>query len=500
MKRDDEAISIVRTKKRTPASNDVAFAFHNFFTRHHYNRHTMCRIIVMCMIALSIILWVGCTDTEPPSVEIISPEHGTRVGDTTSIIVEVEDNKNVYYVDIYIDDSVADRCYSDPFTYLWATDSLEHLSDHEIYAEVVDLSLNSAVSDAVTVTVVHPGTLKWKLDLEGITACPAIGDDGTIYVATTATFYDYSYLHAINPDGTYKWHCQLYSEGSVSVIGPDGTIYVSATAPNSIPYLAAISSNGAPIWDISVAIFGGPALGPDGAIYSGQQNGLYVYNTDGTLRWSYALPSRAFSPAIAADGTIYIGCYDGYVYALNPDTTLKWRYPVELQTSIAIGADGSIYCGTHGHLYALNSDGTLKWQYYTEYRIMDPVIGFGELVYTCAPSSGGFVYIALNANGKLVWSGSSISSVNPDCAVAVAADSTIYCASDALYALTTDHEIKWFCDDVNGASLPLTVSNDGTVYVVSDQRLYAVSGAAPLANTPWPKVRHDTGNTGRMGY
>ena len=471
--------------------------FHGIFTKHYYTIYTMCRTVAVGLIAFLTFWWIACTDTEPPSVAITSPENGARISDTTLIVVEVQENKKVYYVEIYIDGTLADRCYTEPYTFLWAPDSLEHWSVHEICAAAVDVAENSAESEPITVTVVHPGLLKWQLELQDITACPAIGDDGTIYVVTGETLYDYSYLHAINPDGTYKWHCQLYSEGSIPVIGPEGTIYVSARAPNLQPYLAAISPTGGPLWEIEVAIYGGPAIGIDGAIYTGQQDGLHVYGPDGTLRWSYALPARAYSPAIASGGTVYIGCYDGYVYALNPDATLKWSYPLELQTSIAIGGDGSIYCGAHDYLYALRQDGTLKWQYYTEYGTMDPVIGFGDLVYTSAQGGGGRVHIALDANGVLVWYGSQVSFNG---AVAVAEDSTVYCVSDELYALSTNHEIKWVCDDVNDAIHPLTVSKDGTIYVVSDHRLYAVSGSAPLANTPWPKVRHDIANSGRKGY
>jgi outer membrane protein assembly factor BamB len=373
------------------------------------------------------------------------------------------------------------------------------LSSHAISAEAFDLARNSAESDAITVTVVHPGRLMWQLEMELITSCPAIGNDGTIYVVTGATLYDYCYLHAINPDGTYKWHRQLGSEGTVPVIGPDGTIYVSARCPNSIPYLAAINPNGSFKWELGIGISGSPAIGNDGSIYTGQYDGLKVYNPDGTLRWHYTLPAWAFSPAIAVDGTIYVGCQDGYLYALNPDATLKWQYPAEVSTAIAIGVGGSVHFGTGDYLYALNSDGTLRWRYHTQYRTGDPVIGFEGFTYSCAPGNGGYIHIVLDPTGTLIWSGPPGSYVNPDYAVAVAADSTIYFVSDTLYALTLAHDIKWYCSDVSDATLPLTISDDGTIYIVSSQRLYAVSGAAPLADTPWPKVRHDARNTGRQG-
>ncbi len=58
-------------------------------------------------------------------------------------------------------------------------------------------------------------------------------------------------------------------------------------------------------------------------------NNLYALNpVDGSLKWKYATGNSIdSSPAIGADGTIYVGSYDNYLYALNPaDGSLKWKY------------------------------------------------------------------------------------------------------------------------------------------------------------------------------
>ena len=62
------------------------------------------------------------------------------------------------------------------------------------------------------------------------------------------------------------------------------------------------------------------------------------------------------SPAIGADGTIYIGSNTNYgkVYAINSDGSEKWSWNPPLifntlarvRSSPAIGADGTIYIGT----------------------------------------------------------------------------------------------------------------------------------------------------------
>ena len=71
-----------------------------------------------------------------------------------------------------------------------------------------------------------------------------------------------------------------------------------------------------------------PVLSPDGrtAYYAGYDAKLHAVNTaDGTARWVFSLGKevRASAPAVDANGVIYIGCYDQFVYAINPDGTLK---------------------------------------------------------------------------------------------------------------------------------------------------------------------------------
>jgi len=54
------------------------------------------------------------------------------------------------------------------------------------------------------------------------------------------------------------------------------------------------------------------------------------------------------SPALATDGTIYVGSNDSVLYALNPDGTLKSRFVANaaVASSPAITADGTVYFAT----------------------------------------------------------------------------------------------------------------------------------------------------------
>ena len=87
----------------------------------------------------------------------------------------------------------------------------------------------------------------------------------------------------------------------------------------------------------------------------------------------FATPSDA-SPAIGADGTIYLGDRENNLTAFDPvDGSRKWTYNHGFQgdiwTSPAIGPDGAIYFAHdqsldgYGVVTALNPGGSLRWKY-----------------------------------------------------------------------------------------------------------------------------------------
>lgn len=112
------------------------------------------------------------------------------------------------------------------------------------------------------------------------------------------------------------------------------------------------------------------AIAPDGTIYVGSYDGhLYALNSTGTQKWAfYAGGPVVSSPAVGANGNVYFGSNNGYLYSVYPNGTLEWKFRTDgvVDSSPAIDSTGMIYFGSsNGVVYALDSSGTLIWKFNT---------------------------------------------------------------------------------------------------------------------------------------
>jgi outer membrane protein assembly factor BamB/tetratricopeptide (TPR) repeat protein len=233
-------------------------------------------------------------------------------------------------------------------------------------------------------------------------------------------------------------------------------------------------------WDYLTggAVGSSPAIGADGTIYIGSNDQkLYAINPNGTKKWEYLLANGFYSsPVIGVDGTIYLGLLDSKLYAINPDGTKKWDYLTggNISRNAAIATDGTIYIGSYdNNLHAINPDGTPKWQFYTgDWITSSPAIGAAGEIYVCSWD----IFFAINPDGTEKWEyliGDILNS-----SPSIGSDGTIYVGSNdtKLYAFNPDGTKKW--DFITGGSIyssPAT-GNDGTIYIASDDnKLYAIN-------------------------
>ncbi len=251
------------------------------------------------------------------------------------------------------------------------------------------------------------GERKWKFNTKGtIAGSPAISDDGTIYFGTMWESATGHRIWAINPDGTEKWQYKTGSDITSSpAIGNDGTIYIGSMDK----YLYAMNPNGTLKWRYKTGnvVKGPPSIADDGTIYIGSFDGyLYALYQNGTLKWKCKVGlGTETNPSIAENGIIYVG--GEKLYSIYPNGTKKWSFNLGEnkhieESSPAISADGTIYIGTHigevsgGEIIAVNPDGTEKWRKKVINKgwiESSPSIGEDGTVYIgSSPEAGGYIH------------------------------------------------------------------------------------------------------------
>ena len=210
-------------------------------------------------------------------------------------------------------------------------------------------------------------------------------------------------------------------------------------------------------------------------------SGAHAQDTNAaTIVWRLKMPGTQrseSSPALATNGTVYQGPFNGWMLAVSPAGKVKWQFKtgLEIKSSPAVGADGTIYYGSRDrNCYALTAAGKLKWKFMTGAWIdSSPAIGTDGTVYFGSDDKN---FYALTPEGKLKWkfpTGGIVSS-----SPAIAADGTVYFGSHDknFYAVTPAGKLKWLF--ATGAEIDAspTLAADGTVYFSStDGWLHALA-------------------------
>ncbi|MFH0730777.1 MAG: PQQ-binding-like beta-propeller repeat protein [Pseudomonadota bacterium] len=242
------------------------------------------------------------------------------------------------------------------------------------------------------------GSTKWKYPAN-FYSTPAVGLDGTVYVGDRIQMF-----YAINPDGSLKWsHVTSGSSLYPPAIAPEGTIYAPWGDLYAVNRDGSVKWSSSP-----GGYHATPAISDKGTIYVGINNALQARNPDGTLDWQMTCQSTAlvapqlgfgeppgyfFSPVIGQDSSIYAvsldRCdYQKYLYAVHPGGTLKWKVllpgdALQSENSTpAIGANGIIYLQLDdGNLTGFNPDGSIKWQTQTGGAGSSPAIADDGTIY-----------------------------------------------------------------------------------------------------------------------
>ena len=322
------------------------------------------------------------------------------------------------------------------------------------------------------------------LDPDAYNSSPAIGADGTRYVGN-----ENGWLYAFGTDDsrdTFKWRFGNGLDGmtATAALAADGSVFCGGEDQQ----IHKLNSNGTKAWSYALRSWmaSSPAIGPDNRIYCCDGSGhIYCLNRDGSLGWEVSVGHLVFitsSPAVASDGTVYVGTEDGRLLAIK-DGSVAWSYEVPdwrpISSSPVLGPDGSIYFGCDdGRLYRIDRN------------THQPV-----------------------ANWPVTVSVTDVISNTP----LLCADDIVYVADDSsLYAFDVNDPgsgPRWRTilgvpfGKRTGGRLSLdnqpspVVDQYGIVYIATSYGIFAVAGrpGGTLALTDWPMFHHDARHTGRFG-
>ncbi|MBR4447675.1 PQQ-binding-like beta-propeller repeat protein [Methanobrevibacter sp.] len=168
-------------------------------------------------------------------------------------------------------------------------------------------------------------------------------------------------------------------------------------------------------YDFSVTYLKEANSSDSGAVwsqYQGDINNTGSTNYSGPLnnisKWTNENIISSGSAVVDNDNHIYIGGDDGYLYCLNSQGLVIWRFGTtsKIICTPTIGNDGNIYFTNwlNSTLYCLSPSGKLVWKYYLgDYNTgSSPVFGYNDILYVI---SGNDTYSTLFAfkNQKLLW-------------------------------------------------------------------------------------------------
>jgi hypothetical protein len=249
----------------------------------------------------------------------------------------------------------------------------------------------------------------------------SLGPDGTIYTGSTAAIY------ALAPDGKLKWQFNQSPGAFILLgpnVGPDGNIYAVGTqgmgvfslTPQGTLRWATPENYDRPIVILQEIVF---APAPQSRFYFHANNHLRGIGLDGTSLFTYVdgLPQDNHQPAVAPDGSLYTNLFSARGPGLmmgkfDDNGNLLWHTFDQFSNSTNalsvpdVGPDGVIYNGRNlNTLYAINPDSSVRWQYTDPDSLMIPIVSpLNDLVFLGGANDGqpGF-FEAVSTTGSLLW-------------------------------------------------------------------------------------------------
>ena len=214
----------------------------------------------------------------------------------------------------------------------------------------------------------------------------------------------------------------------------------------------------------------------EGASSAAMQSKWNGPNSNSTL-WEYeTLGATLSSPAVGAGGSIYFGSSSGYLYALNDQGELRWKFYAGGSVSTpAVGSNGELYFFSgNGSFYAVNTSGFKTWSIVLfkgpdyAFAYSSPEItseGSILLPFAIRGQSGGQFLDLFSQTGALMWSFRSQENVGAIPIPTLGANGTIYVSGyRMIYSLSPSGNINWSRNVSLNIGYNATLAPQGVVY------------------------------------
>lgn len=266
--------------------------------------------------------------------------------------------------------------------------------------------------EGVVYAINTTGTTKWTyptVDNRFSVSSPAVVG-GTVYIGS-----DSGIVYAITAGtGNLDWSYSVGSDILASPAVTDAAVYFGSLNGNVYALGTSGATKGKLKWSYRV---GGPINIKSSPVVSGNLVFIGATHlffaldaTTGDFKWSYGVGQQVASPAIS-NSLVYLA--SDRLYAFEATTTLvamieKWKYNTGSNITMSgVAVDGGVtYVGADdSYLYVINSDGTLKWRFQATngYMISSTPVVSGGVVYFGARDNKTF-YAVNTADGTLKWS------------------------------------------------------------------------------------------------
>ncbi|MFQ5946490.1 MAG: PQQ-binding-like beta-propeller repeat protein [Anaerolineae bacterium] len=208
--------------------------------------------------------------------------------------------------------------------------------------------------------------------------------------------------------------------------------------------------------------------------------------------WTFKCQDEVRSTPASTDGAIFVGAYDGRVYALNPaDGQVIWEYETEkgIASSPHLGEDMILFGSEDGVFYAVGArTGRLEWTCPTGGKIRSS--GRFALGHVFFGSDDGGVYAARSDSGRVVWKAELAGPVRSS--PAVLGDVVVVgCDDGHVYALNTSNgEVKWRARTAQAVTSSPALQGGLVIVGSGDRSVYGLD-----VNTGWERWRYRTGGS-----